>query len=69
MNLNTFLLGLLVIASYSNLYLTFKRRKRRVNKRNVELKEWQSINPENKSFTLTDKKFKEWIRNTENLDR
>ncbi len=69
MNLNTFLLGLLVIASYSNLYLTFKKNKRRINKRNVELKEWEGITPERKSFTLTDKKFKEWLKNTENLDK
>tara|TARA_B100000700_G_scaffold246789_1_gene275914 strand:+ start:675 stop:884 length:210 start_codon:yes stop_codon:yes gene_type:complete len=69
MNLNTILLLLLVIASYTNLFLSFQRRRKRINRRNVQLKEWEGLNPERKSFTLTDKKFKEWMKNTKNLDK
>ena len=67
MNIDTFLLGLLVIASYANLYITLKKRK--INRHNVELKEWEKLNPKKNSFSISDKKFKDWIKNTENLNR
>ncbi len=69
MKLNTILLLLLVIASYSNLYLNFQRKKRRRNKNSVQLKEWDGMNTEKTSFNITNTQFKEWKRNSEKLDK
>ena len=61
MNLNTILLGLLVVAAYLNLYLTFKRIKRQKNKTKLPIssKEWRE--------KLEDDNFKSWISNRERL--
>tara|TARA_Y100001968_G_scaffold333339_1_gene395588 strand:- start:7478 stop:7687 length:210 start_codon:yes stop_codon:yes gene_type:complete len=69
MRLNTFLLLLLVVAAYTNLYLTIKKAKKRVNRRNVELKEWEGVESGSRSYSMTNKKFKEWINNTKSLDK
>tara|TARA_B100000965_G_scaffold405893_1_gene441755 strand:- start:1909 stop:2115 length:207 start_codon:yes stop_codon:yes gene_type:complete len=61
MNINTFLLFLLVIAAYLNLYLTFKKIKR--HKKQTELpissKEWRE--------KVEDENFKSWLSNRERL--
>tara|TARA_Y100001968_G_C19027452_1_gene558181 strand:+ start:251 stop:457 length:207 start_codon:yes stop_codon:yes gene_type:complete len=61
MNLNSFLLFLLVIAAYLNLYLTLK--KIRVNKKKTKLpissKEWRK--------KVEDDNFKSWLVNRERL--
>ena len=61
MNVNTFLLFLLVIAAYLNLYLQFKRRNRQEKKTKLPIssKEWrEKIDGEN---------FKSWLSNREKL--
>ena len=61
MNFNTILLILLVIASYLNLYLTFKRIKtpKKKTKLPISSKEWRE--------KLEDENFKSWISNRERL--
>ena len=61
MNVNTVLLFLLVIASYLNLYLKFKRRNRQEKKTKLPIssKEWrEKVDGEN---------FKSWLSNREKL--
>ena len=61
MNFNTFLLFLLVIAAYLNLYLTFKRIKRQKKKTKLPIssKEWRE--------KVEDENFKSWLSNREKL--
>ncbi len=61
MNLNSFLLLLLVIAAYLNLYLTFKKVKNQKNKTKLPIssKEWRE--------KLEDENFKSWLSNREKL--
>ena len=61
MNINTFLLILLVIASYLNLYLTYKKLKRHKNitKLPMSSKEWRE--------KVEDENFKSWLSNRERL--
>tara|TARA_Y100001968_G_scaffold275538_1_gene269313 strand:- start:173 stop:379 length:207 start_codon:yes stop_codon:yes gene_type:complete len=61
MNFNTFLLFLLVIAAYLNLYLTFKRIKRQKKKTKLPIssKEWRE--------KVEDENFKSWLSNRERL--
>lgn len=61
MNINTILLFLLVVASYLNLYLTFKKIKiqNKKTKLPISSKEWRE--------KLEDQNFKEWLTNRERL--
>ena len=61
MNINTFLLFLLVIASYLNLYLTFKKMKRENKKTKLPIssKEWRE--------KVEDENFKSWLSNRKRL--
>ena len=61
MNFNSILLILLVIAAYLNLYLTFKRIKRKPNKTKLPIssKEWRE--------KVEDENYKSWISNRERL--
>ena len=61
MNLNTFLLSLLVIAAYLNLYFTFNRIKNQKKKAKLPIssKEWRE--------KLEDESFKSWLSNRERL--
>ena len=61
MNLNTFLLALLVIAAYLNLYFTFNRTKKQNKKAKLPIssKEWRE--------KLEDESFKSWLSNRERL--
>ena len=61
MNLNTFLLLLLVIAAYLNLYLTFNRIKKQHKKAKLPIssKEWRE--------KVEDGNFKLWLANKERL--
>ena len=61
MNLNTFLLALLVIAAYLNLYFTFNRIKNQKKKAKLPIssKEWRE--------KLEDESFKSWLSNRERL--
>tara|TARA_B100000700_G_C14812010_1_gene745643 strand:+ start:564 stop:770 length:207 start_codon:yes stop_codon:yes gene_type:complete len=61
MSVNTILLFLLVIASYLNLYLTFKRKIRGAKKTKLPIssKEWRD--------KIEDEKFKSWLSNRERL--
>tara|TARA_Y100001968_G_scaffold106159_1_gene96021 strand:- start:99 stop:305 length:207 start_codon:yes stop_codon:yes gene_type:complete len=61
MNFNTILLCLLIIATYLNLYLTFKRIKRQKEKTKLPIssKEWRE--------KVEDEKFKSWMSNRERL--
>ena len=61
MNLNTVLLLLLVIASYLNLFLTYKRIRRRKEKTELPIssKEWRE--------KIEDENFKSWLSNRERL--
>ena len=61
MNINTFLLFLLVIAAYLNLYLMFhniKKQKKRT-KLPISSKEWRE--------KVEDESFKSWLSNRERL--
>ena len=58
MNLNTFLLCLLVIAAYLNLYLTFNK-KRKKTKLPLSSKEWRE--------KVEDENFKSWLSNRNRL--
>ena len=61
MNFNTFLLLLLVIAAYLNLYLTFKRIQSQKNKTKLPIssKEWRE--------KVEDENFKSWLSNRKRL--
>ena len=61
MNINTFLLLLLVIAAYLNLYLTYKKLKRqkKITKLPMSSKEWRE--------KVEDENFKSWLSNRERL--
>ena len=63
MSVNTFLLFLLVVAAYINLYLTHKKLKR--NKKGTKLpmtsKQW--------SDKIQDDSFRAWLKNKENLNK
>tara|TARA_Y100001968_G_scaffold281737_1_gene279151 strand:+ start:573 stop:779 length:207 start_codon:yes stop_codon:yes gene_type:complete len=61
MNLNTFLLIIIIIASYLNLYLTFKKIKKQKNKTKLPIssKEWRE--------KVEDENFKSWLSNRERL--
>ena len=61
MNLNTILLILLVIASYLNLYITFKRitKQKKKTKLPISSKEWRE--------KIEDENFKSWLSNRERL--
>ena len=61
MNINTFLLILLVIAAYLNLYLSYKKIKRQKNKTKLPIssKEWRE--------KVEDENFKSWISNRDRL--
>ena len=61
MNINTFLLFLLVIASYLNLYLIYKKQKRQKNTTKLPMssKEWRE--------KVEDENFKSWLSNRERL--
>tara|TARA_Y100001968_G_C18811832_1_gene460479 strand:- start:201 stop:407 length:207 start_codon:yes stop_codon:yes gene_type:complete len=61
MNINTVFLFLLVIAAYINLYLTFKRikKKNKNTKLPISSKEWRE--------KLEDENFKSWLSNRERL--
>ena len=60
MNVNTFLLILLVIAAYLNLFLTFNKTKHRKKPRlPISSKEWKE--------KVEDENFKSWLSNRERL--
>ena len=61
MNFNTFLLFLLVIAAYINLFLTYKKLKRQKGKTKLPIssKEWRE--------RIEDDNFKSWLSNREKL--
>jgi len=61
MNINTILLILLVIASYLNLYLTYKKIKKQKNtmKLPISSKEWRE--------KIEDENFRSWLSNRERL--
>ena len=63
MNINTFLLCLLVIAAYLNLYLTHKKLKKSKKKTQLPIssKEW--------SKKIEDNGFKAWLANKERLNK
>jgi len=61
MNINTFLLILLVVAAYLNLYLNYKKITRQKNKTKLPIssKEWRE--------KVEDENFKSWLSNRERL--
>tara|TARA_B100000902_G_C26946272_1_gene733542 strand:- start:352 stop:561 length:210 start_codon:yes stop_codon:yes gene_type:complete len=61
MNINTFLLILLVIAAYLNLYLNYKKLKKQNNttKLPISSKEWRE--------KIEDENFKSWLSNRQRL--
>ena len=61
MNLNSFLLLLLVIAAYIHLYLSFKKinRQKKKTKLPISSKEWRE--------KVEDENFKSWLSNRERL--
>tara|TARA_B100001029_G_scaffold120378_1_gene99964 strand:+ start:882 stop:1088 length:207 start_codon:yes stop_codon:yes gene_type:complete len=61
MNFNTVLLFLLLIAAYLNLYLTYKKikKKKSATKLPISSKEW--------SEKIEDENFKSWLSNRERL--
>ena len=61
MNLDTFLLFLLVIAAYINLYIMFTRLKKQKKKTKLPIssKEWRE--------KIEDENFKSWLSNRERL--
>ncbi len=61
MNLNTILLILLIIATYLNLYLTYKNFKKQKKKTKLPIssKEWRE--------KVEDENFKSWLSNREKL--
>ena len=72
MNTSNFLLFLLVVAAYSNLYLTFKRiRRKEVNKTKLPIssKEWNLYRSEFDSYKINNEDFKSWLKNRERLEK
>ena len=72
MNINTFLLVLLVLAAYINLYLTIKsRRIKRVKKTELPIssKEWDNHRSETQSYKNENTDFKSWLKNKERLNK
>ena len=72
MNINTFLLVLLVLAAYTNLYLTVKsRRIKRVKRTELPIssKEWDNNRSEIESYKNDDANFKSWLKNKERLEK
>ncbi len=63
MNFNTFLLCLLVIAAYLNLYLTHKKSKKNKTRTKLPIssKEW--------SDRKIDKDFKDWLSNRKSMKK
>ena len=60
MNINSICLFLLVIAAYTNLYLTFKKRKeKKKTKLPISSKEWRE--------KVEDENFKSWLSNRQRL--
>ncbi len=63
MNINTFLLGLIVISTYLNLYLNYNKYKK--SKKRTELpissKQWNKL--------IQDNSFKSWLANKERLKK
>tara|TARA_Y100001968_G_scaffold166877_1_gene152841 strand:- start:444 stop:650 length:207 start_codon:yes stop_codon:yes gene_type:complete len=61
MNLNTFLLLLLVFAAYLNLYFTYKKHKNQKGRTRLPMssKEWRE--------KVEDENFKSWLANRERL--
>ena len=61
MDINTFLLMLLVIAAYLNLYLTYKKLKKQKNRTKLPIssKQWNE--------KIEDENFKSWLSNRERL--
>ena len=61
MNLHTFLLSLLVIAAYLNLYVNFRRTKLQKQKTKLPIssKQWRE--------KVEDENFKSWLSNRERL--
>ena len=61
MNINTICLCLLVIAAYTNLYLTFnKKKQQKTTKLPISSKEWRE--------KVEDENFKSWLSNRERLN-
>ena len=58
MNINTIFLFFLVIAAYLNLYLSFKKKKKKT-KLPISSKEWRE--------KVEDENFKSWLSNRERL--
>tara|TARA_Y100001968_G_scaffold58696_1_gene49773 strand:+ start:667 stop:885 length:219 start_codon:yes stop_codon:yes gene_type:complete len=72
MNINTFLLVLLVLAAYINLYLTIKsKRIKRVKRTELPIssKEWDNHRAERESYKNHDTDIKSWLKNKERLDK
>ena len=72
MTINTFLLILLVLAAYTNLYLTFKKRhskKRNGTKLPISAKDWDKNKAEVESYKIYDNNFKSWLKNNERLEK
>ncbi len=69
--MNTFLLFLLVIAAYLNLFLVFKRSKKgsRKTKLPISSKQYSQSQKEVDMYKSIDEKFKVWLRNKEMLDK
>ena len=61
MDINTFLLMLLVIAAYLNLYFTYKKLKKQKNRTKLPIssKQWNE--------KIEDENFKSWLSNRERL--
>ncbi len=61
MDINTFLLMLLVIAAYLNLYLTYKKIKKQNNRTKLPIssKQWNE--------KIEDENFKSWLSNRDRL--
>ncbi len=68
MTVNTFLLLLLVIAAYSNLYIQIKAKQSKT-KMPISSKEWNEINLKRVSYRDRDKKFESWQKNKDKLNR
>ncbi len=72
MTINTFLLVLLVFAAYTNLYLTFKKRRYKKNngtKLPISAKDWDNNKLKVESYKIHDNNFKSWLKNNERLEK
>ena len=67
MTVNTFLLLLLVIAAYANLYIKVKTKQSKT-KMPISSKEWNEINLKRVSYRDRDKKFESWQKNKDKLN-